>query len=263
MKKLMIIFCLMLGVANQAMSDATTDLAKASQNPVSDLISVPFNNNFNFDFGPQKKTQYILDIKPVIPFHITPEWNLITRAIIPVINQPDFLPERGRVAGLGDINPSLFLSPAHPGKIIYGIGPTMVFPAATDRQLGQGKYSLGPTAVVLTMPGHWVIGFLTSNIWSVAGQSERPNVNFFSLQYFINYNFSHGWFLTSAPIITANWEAPSKNRWTVPFGLGAGRVFKIGKQNINASVQGYDNVVTPRLGSDWQLQLNVSLLFPE
>jgi len=249
---------------HQAMADDTTDLAKASQNPVSNLISVPFNNNFNFDLRPQDKTQYILDIKPVVPIPINHTWNLITRTIIPIIKQPNVQLPYNYIGGMGDINPSFFLTPAHPGKIIIGAGPTFILPTATNKQLGQGKYSVGPSLVALSMPGSWVIGFLTSNVWSVGGQSNRPNVNFYTLQYFINYNFSKGWFLTSAPIITANWNTTSKNRWTVPFGIGGGRVFKIGKQAINASLQAYDNVINPRLGgANWQMQFNVSLLFPE
>jgi len=256
--------CCLLVSTGEAISDDNTDLAKESQNPVANLISVPFNSNFNFNYGIQNKTQYILDIKPVVPISMSPKWNLITRTIIPIIHQPELMPSGGYVKGIGDINPSFYISPAHPGAVIVGVGPTFILPTATNKQLGQGKYSVGPSLVVLTMPKSWVIGFLTSNFWSFAGDSSRPNVNSFSLQYFINYNFPHGWFLTSAPVITANWNASSKERWTVPFGIGGGRVFKIGGQALNASIQAYDNVITPsQVGADWQLQLNFSLLFPE
>lgn len=244
-------------------ADANTDLAKKSQNPVENMISVPFNSNFNFGYGPHNNTQYILEIKPVVPFSLTQDWNLITRTILPVMRQPTLLHAHSYVNGIGDINPSLFLSPARPGTIIWGLGPTFVFPTASDKELGRGKYSLGPTFVVLAMPKEWVIGFLTYNIWSIAGQSGRPHVNSFELQYFINYNFPHGWFITSSPVITADWTATVKNRWTVPFGLGVGRVFNIGKQPINMSIQAYDNVITPRkIGPAWQLELDISLLFP-
>ena len=165
---------------------------------------------------------------------------------------------------MGDILPTIFLSPANPGSIIWGIGPAAIFPTATDRQLGQGKYSLGPSLVVLTMPGNWVAGFLAFNVWSVGGQSNRQNVNQFELQYFINYNFPHGWYLTTQPIILADWMADTHNRWTIPFGLGGGRVFHIGKQAVNVSLQAYDNVKTPEtLGPNWQVQFNITLLFPQ
>ena len=244
--------------------DEATELAKKSQNPVEKMVTIPFNNNFNFNYALTNHTQYILDIKPVIPFALNHHWNLITRTIIPVIHQPDLYPTRGDLNGIGDITPSLFFSPANPGTVIWGLGPIFALPTASNKQLGQGKYSLGPTFVILSMPGSWVFGFLTYNIWSVAGDHNRPYVNEFEFQYFINYNFPHGWYLTTAPTITANWQAKSNNRWTVPFGIGGGHVFKIGKQPINISVQAYDNVKSPKLvGADWQLQLNISFLFPE
>src|SRR3990167_4380377 len=245
-------------------ADSVTDLAKASQNPVEKLVSVPFNNNFNHGYGPNRQTQYILDVKPVVPFTLNADWNLIVRTIVPLIHQPNLLPARPYLTGLGDLNPTLFLTPAKPGPLIWGVGPALVLPTATHSQLGQGKYSAGPSFVVLTMPGQWVVGFLMSNVWSFGGQSNRPNVNQYSLQYFINYNFSHGWFVTTQPIVTADWQADSANRWTVPLGAGVGRVFEVGKQPLNVSLQAYDNVKTPRqFGPNWQCQLNVTLLFPE
>jgi hypothetical protein len=68
---------------------------------------------------------------------------MITRTIIPVVHQPNVYPGRNYVNGTGDITPTLFLTPAHPGKILWGIGSAIVLPTATSRQLGQGKYSLG------------------------------------------------------------------------------------------------------------------------
>ena len=256
-----------------ALADTTGDsaakieqLAKEAQNPVAKLISVPFNNNFNFGEGYHRTTQYVLDIKPVVPFSLTEDWNLITRTIIPVISQPTTLTPNSRsyMSGLGDITPTVFISPAKPGNILWGVGPAMTLPTATNRQLGQGKYSLGPSFVVLSMPGHWVYGFLAYNLWSVGGQVKRDTVNQFQLQYFINYNFPRGWYLTTQPIITANWLAKADDQWVVPLGLGLGRVFHVGKQALNMSFQAYDNVkTTATLGPQWQAQFNVSFLFPK
>ena len=183
------------------------DLAKAAQNPVGDLISLPFQNNMNFDVGPADRTQNVLNIQPVWPIALSKNWNLITRTIVPVISQP--APGSERTNGLGDINFTGFFSPKQPGKIIWGVGPTLVFPTATDDVTGTDKWSAGPSVVVLTMPGQWVIGALVSNIWSFSGDDERADVNSFLMQYFVNYNLPDGWYLTSAPIITANWEAES------------------------------------------------------
>ena len=237
------------------------ELAKSAQNPIGNLISLPFQNNMNFDLGPAERTQDILNIQPVLPIGLSKNWNLITRTILPVISQP--APGTDRTNGLGDLNFTGFISPKKPGKLIWGVGPALVFPTATDDVLGAGKFSAGPSVVVLTMPGQWVIGALASNVWSVAGDDDRSNVNFFLGQYFINYNFPSQWYLTSAPIITANWEADSSERWTVPFGGGIGKLFRIGRQPINVNSQVFYNVVTPTNGARWQWRLQIQLLFPK
>ena len=167
------------------------ELAKKTQNPVADLISVPFQNNINFGVGPDDDVQYILNIQPVIPFKLTEDWNLISRTIMPLIYQPELAPGVGDVFGLGDIQQSLFLSPAKPGKLIWGVGPILQFPSATDDSLGQGKWGAGPSAVALTVHGPWVLGALINNVWSFAGDSDRKDVNQMLLQPFVNYNLPH------------------------------------------------------------------------
>ena len=144
------------------------ELAKMAQNPIANLMSFPFQNNFNFGVGPNNVSQYVLNFQPVIPITLNEDWNLITRWILPTINQPSPAPGIRSAFGLGDLNPSFFFSPAKPGKIIWGIGPTVTFPTATDPLLGTGNYLLGPTAVALTIQGHWVIGALANNQGSVA-----------------------------------------------------------------------------------------------
>jgi hypothetical protein len=237
------------------------DLARAAQNPVGDLISLPFQNNMNFDVGPAERTQNVHNIQPVWPITLNKKWNLITRTILPVISQP--APGRDRTTGLGDLNFTGFISPKMPGKVIWGVGPAIIFPTATDDVLGTGKWSAGPSVVVLTMPGQWVIGALVSNVWSVAGDDDRGNVNSFLGQYFINYNYPSRWYLTSAPIITANWEADSGEQWTVPFGGGFGKVFSIGRQPININTQVFYNVEKPTFGADWQWRFQLQFLFPK
>jgi hypothetical protein len=257
-------FALDSGNAAEPVSESQTEkLAKETQNPVANLISVPFQNNFNFGIDPNDATQWVLNVQPVIPITLSKDWNLITRTIIPIINQPYPAPGIPSAFGLGDINPSLFLSPANSGKLIWGIGPTMTFPTATDSLLGNGKWSAGPGLVLLTMPGHWVIGALANNQWSFAGWGKN-NVNSMLIQPFINYNFSHGWYLTSSPIITANWLAASDDRWTLPIGGGVGKLFKLGKLPVNTQLAAYSNVVKPRQGgADWQLRFQVQFLFPK
>ncbi len=241
----------------------TEELAKEAQNPVAKLISVPFQNNFNFGIGPNDATQYILNVQPVIPISLSDDWNLINRIIMPIINQPSPAPGAPSACGLGDINPTFFLSPAKSGKtLIVGFGPTFTLPTATDSMLGNSEWCAGPAAVVLTMQGHWVVGALVNQQWSFAGWGDHY-VSSFLAQPFANYNLPHGWYLSSAPIMTANWAAASRDQWTVPLGGGIGKIQWFGKLPINFQIQAFDNVVTPKNGADWQLRFQVQFLFPK
>jgi hypothetical protein len=246
-----------------APSNATESLQKATQNPVANLISVPLQNNNNFGIGPYDRTQDVLNIQPVIPAKLNEKWNLITRIIQPIIWQPYPNETTGGEYGFGDMNPTFFLSPGKPGKLIWGVGPTFVIPTATDNTLGQGKFSIGPSFVALAQPGHWTVGALINNVWSVAGSGGRPSVNQLLLQYFINYNLKKGWYITIQPILTANWNAASGNVWTVPFGGGVGRIMKLGFQPVNISAQFYGNAVYPSGTSPWGMRLQIAFLFPK
>ena len=246
-----------------AVEDQTGDLQKATQNPISSLISVPLQNNTNFGIGPLDRTQNVLNIQPVIPVQVGEKWNLITRIIVPVIYQSDVTQRNLGVTGLGDINPTFFLSPAKPGKLIWGIGPAFILPTATNSVLGQGKWSAGPSVVALVQPGHWTIGALVNNVWNFAGRSDKPAVNQMLLQYFINYNLKKGWFTVLAPIITANWKASRSNEWTVPFGGGIGRIMKFGAQPVSLVAQFYGNAVHPANTPAWTMRLQISFLFPK
>jgi hypothetical protein len=145
----------------------------------------------------------------------------------------------------------------------WGIGPALMIPTSTDNALGAGRWGLGPSLVALVMPGKWVVGGLINNVWSMGGDSEKHKVNQFLFQWFVNYNLSDGWYLVSAPIITANWEAAEGQKWTVPFGIGVGKVHRFGKQPVNMSVHFYVNTVKPDIGPDWALRLQLQLMFPK
>ncbi len=142
------------------------ELARSVQNPVANLISVPFQNNANFDFGPREKTQNVLNVQPVVPFELSGDWNLITRTIVPIVSQPSLFKGQDRETGFGDTTFSAFLSPVKPGKLIWGTGPVVLLPTASDDRLGSDKWGIGPSAVFLTMPGNWVLGSLLSQVWS-------------------------------------------------------------------------------------------------
>jgi hypothetical protein len=238
-------------------------LAKDSQNPVSSLISLPFENNATFNNGPEDAFANILNIKPVIPIGFSENFNLINRAIVPVIYQDELVKDQGDIFGLGDITYQGFFSPKKTGKLIWGIGPQLGLPTGSDR-LSSDQWTIGPTAVLLTMPGHWVIGLLVSNVWNIGGGYDNaPSVNAFTAQYFINYNMEGGWYLSTAPVTTANWEADGSDVWTVPLGGGIGRVFKIGKQHVNVKLATYYNVAKPDHGSNLNIQFQWTFLFPK
>ncbi len=244
-------------------SSGGQSLAEKAQNPIASLISFPFQNNTNFGVGELDRTQNILNIQPVVPIDLSDDWLLVSRTIFPIVYQPALTQTQYSHFGLGDINPQLFFVPKTQSKITWGVGSVFLLPTATDKSLGTGKWGIGPTAVIVVTEAPWVVGALANNIWSVAGDSDRPDVSQFLLQPFINYNLPNGWYLVSAPIITANWNASSGNKWIVPIGGGVGRLFKIGAQPINATLQAYWNVETPENGPDWTLRTQFQLLFPK
>lgn len=242
---------------------ATTELARQSQNPVADLISLPLQNNTSFGVGPGNDVANVLNFQPVLPIRLNDDWNVINRVILPTIYAPEFVPGTGDEFGLGDVQYTAFLSPRDTGEFVWGVGPVFRFPTATDTRLGAGKWSVGPSIVGVYMKDRWVTGALAQHLFSYAGDSDRREVSELLLQPFVNYNLDDGWYLVSAPIVTANWMAPSGQRWTVPIGGGFGRVFRIGKQPVNASLQGYYNLEAPDAAGDWTLRFQLTFLFPK
>jgi hypothetical protein len=245
-------------------------IIKTSQNPVGNITAIPFQNNFNYGLGPYTRFQYNLNLQPVFPIMLNPKWNLISRSIIPIVNQPS--PASPPVCasllgcpstfGLSDVQEQLFFAPkTKPDQIIWGVGPIFQFPTASPGTLGAGKWAAGPDAVVLIMPGKWVLGTLMTQLWSFAGQSNRPDVNSYLVQPFVNYNISNGWALTVAPVMTANWSAAG-TKWTVPLGGGIGKTFKGGSQLMSISVLYYTNIVRPLNAPQTTLRVSWNLLYP-
>ena len=247
--------------ATSAPQDAGA-LARQIQNPVADLISLPLQNNTSFNVGFDNEIRNVLNIQPIIPVTVG-DWHLINRIIMPVVYQPAIAPGLSSEFGLGDTNYTLFFSPAAAQSVIWGVGPSLDIPTATANALGTGQWNLGPSAVVLTMPDPWVIGGLWQHLWTLGGDSNRPNINRTLVQYFVNYNLDGGWYLTSAPIITGDWNAPSGEDWVVPFGGGFGKIFRIGDQPMNASFQAFYNVVDTTASGDWSIRFQLQFLFPK
>lgn len=256
--KLFLHFFVLLILCNLTFAQSDSDLAKKAQNPLAAMYSIPFQNNTTFKVGPYERPQNILNIQPVLPFSISEKVNLINRIILPVITQPSSTEDKS-TTGIGDISWSAWLSPSKASKIIWGVGPVMQIPTASSNEFGSGEFGIGPSFVALTMIDKWVAGIVTNNVWTFGDKEE----NKFVFQYFINYNLPKAWYIVSAPILTANWNAESDNRWVVPFGGGAGKVFKIGKLPINLNAQIYYNVVKPDGVGDWQSRIQIQFLFPK
>lgn len=239
------------------------ELAQESQNPVGNLINLRFENNSLFNVGPTEDDYgNVFNFIPVYPGSLGEDWNWINRIIIPVVYRENLPSDGGSSTGLSDILYQGYLSPAKPGKVIWGLGPAVLAPTGAS-DFTTDQWSVGATVVVLVMPGHWVMGLLPTQVWSVDESDDRPDVNLFTLQYFVNYNMDDGWYLTSTPVIKANWEADSDNTWTVPVGGGIGRVFNIGNQANNVRLQAYYNLEHPDGVEDWSLQLQWTFLLPK
>lgn len=251
---------------------STLELAKKAQNPVANLISVPLQSNFNGGYGAKNapkpsSTQYVLNVQPVIPLTLGDTgFNLITRPILPIIRQPDLV-EGGDTWGMGDLQVQSYLSPSGGDGLIWGLGGVVQAPTASEgKTLGTQKWSAGPAAVVLAMPGKWVFGGLATQLWSFAGKDDREDVSLTTFQPFVNYNFEEGWYASASPVVTADWEADgNSNRFTVPIGGGGGRLIRIGKLPVNLQAQAFYNVVKPdeEPAADWTLRLQVQFLFPK
>ena len=267
MRCAVVLTLLALAAADARAEMSAEELAKLAQNPVGNLISLPFQNNSNLNYGPLKKTQNILNIQPVIPIEVNSEWNIITRTIVPVVSQPPLFAGDSRVNGIGPTDFSAFLSPADPkGGLIWGAGPIVQIPTTSDSALGSYRWGFGPTFVMLHLDKEdpWVYGFLVNNVWSV-GTGGGGAYNNFLLQPFVNYNFPEhkGTYLTFAPIMTADWRADTSDKWTVPLGGGIGHIFHFGRLPVNAQITAYYNVVKPDFGPNWQIRTQVQLMFPK
>jgi len=251
-------------------------IAKESQNPVGNIAVLPFQNNWNYSYGPNLRTQYNLNMQPVIPISLGDKANLIERAIVPFVNQPSSLPygscppqfnsasDCGSQFGIGSIQLQNYYAPkTKPNALIYGAGPIFQFPTVTAG-FGTNQFGAGLTAVGLVMPGPWVIGDLANNVWRVAGPSAPPpqTLNTFTDQPFINFNFGRGWTLSEAPVMTCNWNAPGNQKWTVPVGLALIQTNNWFRQPMSFQLAYYGNVVRPNNAAYGQWRFQWSLLWP-
>jgi hypothetical protein len=245
--------------------DEAAALAEKLQNPIADLISLPFQNNTNFNVGPNKGTQDILNIQPVIPFHLNQDWNLITRTILPLTWSPSFQPEASVPPfGLSPTSFSAFLSPTRVfSGWIFGGGFITELPTITNKNLGSNVWGLGPAFVVVRTVHPWVYGALVNTVFSLGGTTGPGGTKYAltTINPFMDYNFNGGWFIGTSLISTANWDAGGE-KWTLPVGAQAGRLIKIGgKLPVNLLVGAYYNALRPPGVGTWQLRTEVTFVF--
>ena len=255
----LIFLTIMLGVFSVNAQQSQEELSKAAANPLADLISLPFQNNLNMNYGPYDRNVNVLNIQPVIPLF---NGKFITRTIIPIVSIPDFSKESGNETwGLADMVLTGFYVPESKG-LMWGIGPVIELPTGGSKR-GSQKWSAGPSLVVMAQPGDWTLGVLINNAWSFAGNSDRADVNHMLLNAFVVRQLGGGWYVNSAPIVTADWTADSDDRWIVPLGGGGGKVIMLGgKLPLNLQTQLYYNAVRPDFGPEWQWRAQAQLLLP-
>ena len=245
--------------------DEASALAEKLQNPIADLISVPFQGNTNFNVGPNKGTQEILNIQPVIPIHLNEDWNLITRTILPLVWSPSYQPAASVPPfGLSPTSFSAFLSPTQEfNKWTFGGGVIAQLPTITNKNLGSNVWGLGPALVAVRVAHPWVYGTLVNTVFSLGGTSGRGGTSyiFTTINPFVNYNFKGGWFVGASLITTASWDTGGE-KWTLPVGAQAGRLIKLGgKLPVNLLVGAYYNALRTSGDGTWQLRTQITFVF--
>jgi hypothetical protein len=252
------VLALLLGLPHPAVAQSADELAKQTQNPISNLISVPLQGNWDFGVGDRDATSTLLNVQPVIPFAISKSTNVILRVIMPLTSQPG--PEAARINGMGDIVATAFFSPSKTGRIIWGVGPVFLLPAATNNALGSEKFGLGPSAVALAQPGKWTLGVLFNQIWSTSGAKDRADVNQTFLQPFANYNLGSGLSVGAVMEASGNWNADET--WTTPLLFNVSKVTMLGTQPVNLLVAAGPMIASPAGGASWRFRLAAIFLFP-
>jgi hypothetical protein len=244
-----------------APEDDTAELAKKLSNPIASLISFPIQANFDFRMGTGSGWRATINVQPVIPVALNPRWNMISRTIIPLIHQGSVTSPGSSQNGIGDIVQSLFFSPNKSEPFIWGVGPAILIPSATNGFLGSKQLGLGPTVVMLKQQHGWTVGVLWNHLWRVAGGSGRPRVNADFLQPFLSYGTRDGWTYSLNTESTYDWTG---NQWSVPIHFQVSKIVRFGHQPVSFGGAMRCWVTTPSGGPEGcGLRIVVTALFPK
>ena len=253
------ILVLVFSISAAAQDVNPDELTRETQNPISSLISVPFQGNWDFGIGNRDSSATLLNFQPVMPFVASPSTNLIIRVIIPLTSQPTATEQRN--SGIGDTLATAFFSPSKSSRITWGAGPAVLLPTATNAAIGTEKFALGPSIVFLKQPGNITYGFLGNQVWSVDGAKDREAVNQAFLQPFFNYNLGNGLSAGLTMEATVKWEA-SNGKATAPLIFLINKIAMLGKRPVNFQIGAGPMVASPDGGPKWRFRATANFLYP-